>query len=70
LKERKSAAVVRGITALAHEIGIPTTAEGVETKQQLDFLRDCGCTHAQGFLLGRPARAESIARIGETIEKS
>ncbi|WMY12828.1 putative bifunctional diguanylate cyclase/phosphodiesterase [Paraburkholderia phenoliruptrix] len=61
----KSAAVIRGIVAMAREIGMPTTAEGVETKEQLDFLRDCGCTHAQGFLLGRPTRSESIAGRGE-----
>jgi diguanylate cyclase (GGDEF)-like protein len=66
LHTRKSAAVIRGIIALAREIGMPTTAEGVETEEQLDFLRACGCTHAQGFFLGRPSRGESIARIGDT----
>ena len=58
--QSKSAAVVRGIVALARELGMPTTAEGVETKEQLDFVRACGCTHAQGFLLGRPARPEAL----------
>jgi diguanylate cyclase (GGDEF)-like protein len=60
---RESAAVVRGIVALAREIGIPTTAEGIETREQLNFVRMCGCTHAQGFLLGRPVRAEEIAHV-------
>ncbi|MEM5316509.1 EAL domain-containing protein [Paraburkholderia sp. JHI869] len=64
LQRTKSAAVTRGIVALAREIGMPTTAEGVETEQQLEFVRACGCTYAQGFLLGRPARTESIARGG------
>jgi diguanylate cyclase len=59
---RESAAVVRGIVALAREIGMPTTAEGIETQQQLEFVLACGCTHAQGFLLGRPARGETIPR--------
>lgn len=62
---RESAAVVRGIVALAREIGIPTTAEGIETQEQLDFVRECGCTHAQGFLLGRPAQGHEIARVEE-----
>ncbi|WGS52142.1 EAL domain-containing protein [Paraburkholderia sp. D15] len=65
---RESAAVVRGIVALAREIGIPTTAEGIETQEQLDFVRVCGCTHAQGFLLGRPVRGEDIARIDERLD--
>lgn len=67
LHTTKSAAVIRGIVALGREIGMPTTAEGIETEQQLDFLRACGCIHAQGFFLGRPTRGESIARIGGTI---
>lgn len=58
---RESAAVVRGIVALAREIGIPTTAEGIETDEQLAFVRKCGCTSAQGFFLGRPERNERIA---------
>ncbi|MEM5457368.1 EAL domain-containing protein [Paraburkholderia phytofirmans] len=63
LHTKKCAAVVRGIVALTREIGMPTTAEGVETKEQFEFVRACGCTNAQGFLLGRPARAQSIAGI-------
>jgi diguanylate cyclase (GGDEF)-like protein len=58
---RESAAVVRGIVALARELGIPTTAEGIETHEQLAFVRACGCTNAQGFFLGRPERGESIS---------
>jgi EAL domain-containing protein (putative c-di-GMP-specific phosphodiesterase class I) len=64
---RESAAVVRGIVALAREIGMPTTAEGIETEEQLDFVRRSGCTHAQGFLLGRPVQGCEIARIDEKL---
>jgi diguanylate cyclase len=64
---RESAAVVRGIVALAREIGMPTTAEGIETQEQLNFVRVCGCTHAQGFLLGRPVKGEEIAQIDELL---
>ncbi|SIT35728.1 Diguanylate cyclase/phosphodiesterase [Paraburkholderia ribeironis] len=64
---RESAAVVRGIVALAREIGMPTTAEGIETQEQLDFVRLCGCTHAQGFLLGRPVRNDEIVQIGTSF---
>jgi diguanylate cyclase len=63
---RESAAVVRGIVALSREIGIPTTAEGIETQEHLNFVRLCGCTYAQGFLLGKPMSGEEIARIDES----
>jgi diguanylate cyclase (GGDEF)-like protein len=64
---RESAAVVRGIVALAREIGMPTTAEGIETQEQLDFVRACGCTHAQGYLLGRPAQSDTIPRLAQKL---
>ncbi|CAE6732267.1 putative bifunctional diguanylate cyclase/phosphodiesterase [Paraburkholderia domus] len=64
---RESAAVVRGIVALAREIGMPTTAEGIETQEQLDFVRVCGCTHAQGFLLGKPVRGEEIPQLDSRL---
>ncbi|MFM0739326.1 EAL domain-containing protein [Paraburkholderia xenovorans] len=64
---RESAAVVRGIVALAREIGMPTTAEGIETQEQLDFVIVCGCTYAQGFLLGKPERGELIPRDGDLV---
>ncbi|NPT47569.1 EAL domain-containing protein [Paraburkholderia sp. 1N] len=60
---RESAAVVRGIVALAREIGIPTTAEGIETQEQLNFVRVCGCTHAQGYLLGKSVCGEEIPHL-------
>jgi EAL domain-containing protein (putative c-di-GMP-specific phosphodiesterase class I) len=64
---RESAAVVRGIVALAREMGMPTTAEGIETPEQLEFVRACGCTHAQGYLLGKPLRGGEIPRLEEGL---
>ncbi|RDU96683.1 putative bifunctional diguanylate cyclase/phosphodiesterase [Trinickia dinghuensis] len=63
LHSEKAAAAVRAIVSVARDMGMPTTAEAVETHQQLEFVRACGCTYVQGFLLGLPARAESIACI-------
>lgn len=48
------AALVRAIIALAHELGIVASAEGVETREQLDFLREEGCDRVQGYLFAEP----------------
>ena len=46
--------IVTGIVQLARALGLTTVAEGVETHEQLTWVRRLGCTTAQGFLLGRP----------------
>jgi EAL domain-containing protein (putative c-di-GMP-specific phosphodiesterase class I) len=52
--------MLRGIVALAHNLGLRTIAEGMETEEQLEGVRSTGCDQAQGFLLGRPRPAEKI----------
>jgi diguanylate cyclase (GGDEF)-like protein/PAS domain S-box-containing protein len=47
--------LVQPIIALAHSLGMEVVAEGVETEEQLAFLRELGCDYVQGYLLGRPA---------------
>ncbi|MBL8242331.1 MAG: EAL domain-containing protein [Bryobacterales bacterium] len=47
-------AIVNGIIKLAHSLGQRVVAEGVETQEQLDFLRSCDCDYAQGFLFAKP----------------
>ncbi len=47
--------LVQPIIALAHSLGMEVVAEGVETEEQLAFLRELGCDFVQGYLLGRPA---------------
>ena len=49
-----SAAIVRSVLTLARDLGMITTAEGVETSAQLEAVTAMGCTQAQGYLLGKP----------------
>ncbi len=56
----RSAAIVRTITTLATNLGMSTTAEGVETADQLAMLREIGCTEAQGYLFSRPKCAADV----------
>jgi diguanylate cyclase (GGDEF)-like protein/PAS domain S-box-containing protein len=46
-------AIVRAIVTLCHTLGMTVTAEGIETTQQRDILRDLGCEYGQGFLFSR-----------------
>ena len=46
--------LVLTIITMAHSLGLQVIAEGVETEQQLEFLRNNGCDHYQGYLFGRP----------------
>ena len=57
------AAIVRAISSLGRSLNISTTAEGVETMDQLDRLRDEGCTEVQGFLFSAARPASEIAGL-------
>ncbi len=48
------AAIVRSMVELGHNLGFEVVAEGVETEDVLEVLREMGCDHAQGYLLARP----------------
>ncbi len=52
----RAAVVLRGVLAVAHELGHQVVAEGVESELQLAALRQLGCELAQGYFIGRPAR--------------
>ena len=47
-------AIIRTIAELGSTLGIVTTAEGIETAEQLQLVRRAGCTEGQGYLIGRP----------------
>lgn len=51
----RNAAIIRAIVTLAETLGMETTAEGVEAQDEIDLIRELGCSHIQGFVYGRPA---------------
>jgi EAL domain-containing protein (putative c-di-GMP-specific phosphodiesterase class I)/ActR/RegA family two-component response regulator len=57
--ERKAEAMVRISASIGETLGMDVVAEGVETAQQLDFLRTCGSTLVQGYFLARPMPFDS-----------
>ena len=59
---RDQGAIVAAIVALAHALQIKVVAEGVETEAQREFLKSCGCDFIQGYLVGKPADADSAAK--------
>jgi diguanylate cyclase (GGDEF)-like protein len=58
-----SLAILRSVIALGKSLGIETTAEGVETKEQLERVRLEGCTEAQGYYIGEPRPAREIPAL-------
>jgi EAL domain-containing protein (putative c-di-GMP-specific phosphodiesterase class I) len=54
LADPSASAIVRAVLLMCADLGLPTVAEGVETPEQVQRLIEYGCTHAQGYLFGRP----------------
>ena len=55
-------AITEAVIAIAHKMHLKVVAEGVETQEQLAFLRAADCDLVQGYLIGRPVKAEEIER--------
>jgi EAL domain-containing protein (putative c-di-GMP-specific phosphodiesterase class I) len=60
-------AIVRAVAGLGRSLGISTTAEGVETLEQLRTVKAEGCTQVQGYLLSRPLAARDVPRMLEAF---
>jgi diguanylate cyclase (GGDEF)-like protein len=65
LENDSDAAIVRSTVDLARNLGLRVVAEGVETQEMWDALREQGCTLAQGYLISKPAPAEELAGLLE-----
>jgi diguanylate cyclase (GGDEF)-like protein/PAS domain S-box-containing protein len=59
----QSAAIIRAVIGLGHGLGLPILAEGVETKEQLEFLARESCDEVQGYLIGHPLPIADYAEI-------
>jgi diguanylate cyclase (GGDEF)-like protein len=71
-KNEHSASIVSAVAGLGRNLRIGTVAEGVETEDQLVLVRAAGCTHAQGYLFGKPCAVEELkfGRLGQQKRKS
>ena len=59
----ESAAIVQAVAGLADSLKMTTTAEGVETREQLDRVRQLGCTHVQGYFYSPPVRVQELGEL-------
>jgi predicted signal transduction protein with EAL and GGDEF domain len=60
---RDSMAIIRAVVGLGNSLGMVTTGEGVETHEELDFLKREGCTEVQGYLFGKARPAKDAAAL-------
>jgi EAL domain-containing protein (putative c-di-GMP-specific phosphodiesterase class I) len=59
----ESGAIVQAVTSLATRLRMATTAEGVETQEQLKMIQALGCTEMQGYLYSRPVPVDDLGQI-------
>lgn len=62
-EDEKERIVLESIFNFAHRLKLTTVAEGVETREQLGFLRTCGCKVIQGFLFAKPMPEREFAEV-------
>jgi hypothetical protein len=62
-KTNRNSAIIRAIVTLAETLGMDTTAEGVETHDDLNLIRELGCSQVQGYIFGRPVAGEDARSL-------
>ena len=60
LSNKDSVAIIRAVVGLGRSLGMATTAEGIETTEELDHLKREGCTEGQGYIFSKPRPAEEV----------
>ena len=63
----RNAAIIRAIVTLAETLGMDTCAEGVETHDDLQLIRELGVSMVQGYIFGRPSPAETARELANTV---
>jgi diguanylate cyclase (GGDEF)-like protein len=66
-RTNRNAAIIRAIVTLADTLGMDTCAEGVETHDDLQLIRELGVSMVQGYIFGRPAPAESARELANAV---
>ncbi|QDZ06719.1 EAL domain-containing protein [Sphingomonas panacisoli] len=62
----RNAAIIKAIVTLANTLYMETTAEGVEHQDEVELIRELGCSHIQGYVYGKAARCEDVIAQLET----
>ena len=65
----RNSAIIRAIVTLAESLGMDTTAEGVETHDDLQLIRELGVSQVQGYIFGQPGRRRGRARAGQQRDR-
>ncbi|HMI39816.1 MAG TPA: EAL domain-containing protein [Sphingomicrobium sp.] len=63
----RNSAIIRAIVTLAESLGMDTTAEGVETHDDLQLVRELGVSQIQGYIFGRPGNAETALTLANSV---
>ena len=60
VSDKKAAMIIKSIIDMGHNLGMSVVAEGIETKQQLNLLKQMGCDFGQGYYFSKPVRAGEV----------
>ena len=67
LQNSRSEAIVRAIVTLAHGVGLSICAEGIETQEQHEFLKQLECSTGQGYLIGKPMPPRELEKFASIV---
>ena len=62
-KNPEAGIIVETLTILGHKLGLKVCAEGIETREMLEFVKMCGCDLGQGYLFSKPVEANAIGML-------